>query len=158
MEQQRFTYLLEQYRTGQLTPAEGEELLKTVQTDDDAWLVDNIASLMAMEAEIPAVVDEQVVQSNINRVLAIDKGARVRKVRTYRWAAAAAIALLLAGAGYTLLKQNPSVKDTVATVPAPDVAPATGKATLVLADGSSVALDEDSVRAIRQGILQKGES
>lgn len=158
MEKERLNYLLEQYRLGRLSAPEGDELLRIVNAEDDAWLVDNIADMMALEAEQPAVADEALVAQNIGRVLSIDKSTK--RVRMYRpWAAAAAVLLLLAG-GAIYLWKRPAPAAMVVATPAPDVLPGTNKAVLILADGSKVALDDDTSRTIRQGkttVQQQGD-
>ncbi|WP_295116342.1 FecR family protein [uncultured Chitinophaga sp.] len=152
MEKQRFNYLLEQYLNNRLSPEEGGELLRTVNTDDDAWLVENIAEMMELEAATPAEVSGPLMEANIASVLGIDKSGsrRISIFRRYRWAAAAALLLLAAGT-WMLVKENPSSQKVVVVTPLLDLMPARNKATLTLADGSMVTLDKDSSRTIRQG-------
>ncbi|KAA2240756.1 FecR family protein [Chitinophaga agrisoli] len=68
------------------------------------------------------------------------------------WAAAAVLAGLLVAGTYLLLERIP--KADIAAVPSPistDIAPGVNKATLTLADGSTVTLDSAESRTIQQG-------
>ncbi len=83
-----------------------------------------------------------------NKTLAHRKPARTR--RMYRWAAAAAIAVIAAAGAYLLLPERQSVQPIVAQT-ITDVAPGGSKAVLILADGSQVTLDSAGNQVIQQG-------
>ncbi|KAA2238977.1 DUF4974 domain-containing protein [Chitinophaga agrisoli] len=76
--------------------------------------------------------------------------ARIRTLRPWRRiAAAAAVALLIAAGAYYLLQRTGSPQE--ATIALTDIKPAGPKATLTLADGSTLTLDSAGRQLIQQG-------
>lgn len=83
-------------------------------------------------------------------------GARVRPMKRWMWAAAAAVLVLGSGAIYLL--RQPTVQQA-SNVVAAIVAPGSNKAVLTLADGSTVTLDSAGNQVLQQGnatIKQQG--
>lgn len=80
-----------------------------------------------------------------NNVPVINK---IHFIRRWGWAAAAVI-LLLGVSVFTFLRKDNKIKDNV--VQWQDVGPGSNKATLILANGSSVTLDSSGNRVIQQG-------
>lgn len=65
----------------------------------------------------------------------------------YRWAAAACIAFLSAGAYFLFLQQQPH-QQSIASQPQTTILPGTSKATLTLSDGSTITLDSNTGNTI----------
>ncbi|MGX5816748.1 FecR family protein [Chitinophaga lutea] len=154
MDQDQLTILTDKYITGSATPAEMRQL-KELLSDPAQLAQFELSLLESLEAaRFGQEADEQVFHRIYAGIEAgITPAPRVRKLRTWI-VAAAAIALLLASGGlYLLMQQHHPPTNIVLS----DVPPGGDKATLTLADGSTVTLDS-SDRQIAQGgatILQR---
>ncbi len=72
----------------------------------------------------------------------------------YRWrrvAVAAAVVILVAAGAYYLLQRKPAKQMAAATLKGKDISPGSNKATLKLADGSTVTLDSMGKQVLYQG-------
>lgn len=136
-----YRFLLERYYNGVATSSEAEELFAALRSgaDEEEWTA-MISELHAAAPADPAyepAVYEQQVDSILQRENTPVKSMR-RQVT--RYAAAAAIALLIGAAGYFAWKgQSRKVPVTIAS--AADVKPGRNGAVLTLADGSEMVLD-----------------
>lgn len=147
--------LLQRYLDGDCSPEEAAELME--------WLRQTGAHrqvLLRMQEEFQALVasrpemDPVVSQRMEARLLESIRTTRVRRLPIRRWAAAAAILVLLGAGGIFFLTQSPSpTTPTAQNLPfsAADIAPGSDKAELTLADGSVVTLDSAGNQVIRQG-------
>lgn len=146
--------LQKQLRGEVLTTAEGDKLeswkksrpenLKLYnQVNDPAGLKDLLHQWHSIELTK---------ESNKKRLISQVAGAPVvNKVHFMRrWGWAAAVVLFILGAGvFAFLEKSNKVKDNLVLLQ--DVAPGGNKATLLLANGSSVVLDSTGNRVIQQG-------
>lgn len=132
-----YRFLLERYYNGSATAAEEEELFAALRTgaDEEEWT----AMISELHAAAPAdpAYNPALYEQQVDSIL----HTRVRSMRPVimRYAAAAAIALLIGAAGY-FTWQRASRKAPV-TIAAADVKPGKNGAVLTLADGSEVVLD-----------------
>ncbi|MBO9730760.1 MAG: FecR domain-containing protein [Chitinophaga sp.] len=150
MEEQRVKYLLQQRLSGKETAEEQEELYHLLRNDDHMELF--MAALTDLMWQAPAneMPDTTTHQALLKSITAADVTLpfveSVRPVHHLRWWWAAAVmgGILLAAVGYWWIKPA----TTVAPIPAiaqrykNDVAPGGNKATLTLANGAVITLDE----------------
>lgn len=145
--------LFHRYLQGTATPEE-EQLLKNLlrENRDD----EQLSALLKEEWEQLTEADPRFanydVASSWRQIVEPQgrKPARIRTLRRWGWAAAAAVLLALAGSAY-LFRQSPTLPPPVITAHKNDVPPGSSKATLVLGDGSVVSLDSAGNRLISQG-------
>lgn len=149
----RLRYLLRQYLDGVCTREELEELYTFIATDKG----DDLSALLEEEFEEtrPGSSAAEVNWDQMfGRILQAKPAAKERKLRVYwKYAAAAVLLLLLGTTLYQFLHQR---KVAPVAVPAiaqqtNDVAPGGNKATLTLADGSSITLDSAGHQVLQQG-------
>ena len=165
MFKERLAYLLKQYLDNLITKDEFEELLFHLEKEESSTELQTV--LEKLIAQSPEAVDyreenweplyQKVLQSNApqERGESVVRGGRIKSRRfDRRWMMAAAVLLVL-GTGF-LWYQQQKVKVPVAAISATthDLAPGTNKATLTLADGTTIDLD-----AARNGVLgQQGKT
>jgi len=146
MSTDRLSYLLRQYLEDSLTNEEQEELDHLLRQDHSGQMRTALEPLIA---EQPGLTDyqqehwEYLFQKIQTRT---SPPARVRRMTRGRWMAAAAV-LLLAGSGWLLYSRHNTVKSVaisspVTPAPGQDVVPGSNKATLTLADNSTIDLDD----------------
>lgn len=141
-DRERLIYLLSQASLRRATNAEYEELLELIHADDSGEINEQIEAFHLSRAsasgnEIP--YNPALWQETVQEILAADKPTRRRIVPlSWKWAAAACILIIAAGAWF--MRQQPA-KPAVTAVNPPDVAPGGNKAVLTLADGSQITLD-----------------
>lgn len=158
-----FESLLNKYLSGSITE---EECVLLSRMLDEKQHRENLAAIMDKELEERAFESEEdtglliQIQENIQK--RIKENRTTSKVVGLNWRrlAAAAVFILLAGAGaYLLWNSNSDRKREVAkhTQPKPvqDIAPGSNKAVLQLADGTEILLDsaQDGTLA-RQGVVE----
>lgn len=150
IQEERFRQLLESYTLDNISAEEEEELFRLIASPDYHPLLESL-----VQATIERTPENGISMpaARLDKMLENITGSphKVRHMpflRRYRWVAAAAILLLLAGTGYLLVQRAPEAPLTVA---ANDVAPAGARATLTLADGSVVPLDSTGNQVIQQG-------
>lgn len=149
---EHLTDLLMKHLQGSLTPPEQEQLNHWVQQNDRNRRLfatvndeEQIRELVLLYASTETTDNnEAIILSKIRQgMMASQPITPVRKMNgLWRWSSVAAIALVVAGAGYFIL--NKSKNDTtpvVKTTTAADIPPGRDGAILTLADGRQVVLD-----------------
>lgn len=150
MEKQRLIYLLEQYLAGKATAEEQQELSAVLKADADRDLFTTVLAEM-MHQETPVIpANPAAWEKMVQDIVRIDKSpvkpvaaTTGKTFRLYRWAAAAAILVLVSTAIYffTNRSQQPDLAGTGKAIPALAITPV-NKNVLTLTDGSQVLLDE----------------
>jgi len=155
MHKERTAYLLKQYLENLITKDElGELLLHLENKESSAQLQ---TALEEMIGQSPEAVDykEATWEPFYQKILQGSKPRpAIRKVIDRRWMMAAAV-LLVFGAVFYLFNGSVKKSPVIASLPVThDLAPGTNKATLTLADGTTIDLD-----AARNGVLgQQGKT
>lgn len=155
---ERLKYLLDKYVRKQVDEAEAAEMLQLLKEEyGEEALAESIAAAGA-EEDFPEVDWKRMWQGVQTQ---IKQPAKIHPIKRFRWWAAAAVILVLAGSGAVLtgVFQRP---EYVAQLPQKDVLPGREGAILTLADGSTVVLDDkrDGVIASQHGakvIMSKGQ-
>lgn len=147
--------LLQRYLDGQISPEEATELMEWLrQTGAHRQVLQRMqGEFRELVAERPEI-DPAVSQRMETRLLESIRATRVRRLPVRRWAAAAAILVLLGAGGLYFLTRPSIPKQTIVQanpVSPADIAPGSDKAELTLADGSVVTLDSAGNQVIRQG-------
>lgn len=150
MQEQRVMYLLQQRLSGNETVAEQEELYQLLKDDDNMELFMAALTDLMWQAPADGEADPAARTTLLKSITATDLTLpfvetlhRVQPIRWW-WVAAAVTGIMLAAAGYWLLKPVASV----APIPAiaqrykNDIPPGGNKAILTLGDGSKITLDE----------------
>lgn len=149
MSKQRLTWLLEQHLADRITEPERQELFDLVKANNNEELFKQVMS-EKMQTETPGgPVDAAPWQKMIRDIVNIDKAPATPVKRSayvfsiYRWAAAAAVLLLISTGIYFFMTGNPkpALTATQKKSPALPVTPV-NKNSLLLADGSRIWLDE----------------
>jgi len=149
MSKQRLTWLLEQHLADSITAQEQLELSELVKADGNEELIKQVLSELLQTATPGMPVHAAPWQKMIREIVSLDKAPatpakRPARVFTiYRWAAAAAVLLLIGAGVYLLTTRSPKPTGTASqsTLPALPVTPV-NKNSLQLADGSRIWLDE----------------
>jgi transmembrane sensor len=146
MSKQRLTWLLEQHLANNATEQERQELLDLVKANADEELFKQVMSEMMQQETPGAPVNTAPWQKMVQDIVNIDKTPERRPARVfafYRWAAAAAVLLLIGAGVYFFMNRPRSGSLTVVEkiVPNLPVTPA-NKNELLLSDGSRILLDE----------------
>lgn len=156
MSASRIQYLFQQWFNRRATPAEQQELQQLLEDPQhDAAL--NTALEETWTGFTPEERMEEADAGKIFRQITRPE-PNVRPMRRWWAAAAAALMLGIAVAGYIGLREKDISTPTIISSNA-DIAPGSNKATLTLADGSVVTLDSAGNQVIRQGsarISQQG--
>lgn len=149
---EQFTHLLEAYKKGIISPAGEEELFALISLPEYRRLLENAVEGSLYADALPGPVlttaeTEQMLQAIRLRNQAGTAGMNARgRVRQgwFRYAAAAAV-LLLVGMGYYLsVREKGPVEASQPAAVYKDVPPGKNGAVLTLADGRSVTLDSIS--------------
>ncbi|QEH39682.1 FecR family protein [Chitinophaga sp. XS-30] len=145
----RITYLLQRYTTKTCSREEMEELFACLPegADDEALLrfMEETYQQAPPEETLPEVDYEAVYQS------ILQQPAKRRRLFPFRYAAAAAVLLVLAGGLFLWPETDKQTAPTSAQLQDGDVAPGNNKAVLTLADGSVVTLDSTGNQVITRG-------
>jgi len=155
---ERVRYLFERYFNKTASLSEREELRQWLDTHSDdkdvLELIDD--SWNWYNGENDGILSEERQSYLLNNIL--NTSAEITPVypmhpvrRNRAWGWAAAVALLLVGAGTYHMVQRAPVKKLTAAVTSNDIVPGSNKAVLTLADGSTVALDSADSQVIQQG-------
>lgn len=143
----RLTYLLQQAHKLHATTEEYAELLSMIEGDETGEVIDRM-NAFHQEALVTSVdYDSTDWEHTLKAILHADKVPEyvtpVRRIMPWRWVAAAAAVVLLAGAGRWLLQpRTKAPHQTIQVVNAVrDITPGGNKAVLVLGDGSQISLD-----------------
>ncbi|UYQ94062.1 hypothetical protein MKQ68_03025 [Chitinophaga horti] len=148
----RLRYLFERWVQQDATPAEQDELHALLAQHD----ADDALSPLMKEAwerlQVKETLNTEAKDAMVNNILRRGEPAKVRSMRRYWWAAAA-VAVVLAGALGYQLNQPPPVKPVVQASTTHDVAPGRQGAILTLANGQTIVLDSlnNGVIANQQG-------
>jgi transmembrane sensor len=149
MSKQRLTWLLEQHLANNATEQERQELLDLVKANADEELFKQVMSEM-MQQETPGMPGntapwQKMAQDivNIDKTPVANEKRAARVFTLYRWAAAAAVLLLIGAGVYYFMNRprNGSLAVVEKIVPALPVTPV-NKNELLLSDGSRILLDE----------------
>lgn len=144
---QRIAYLLARYVNKSCSREELDELFAAVGQDHAPEVLEQLLEEV-WHSEHPAPdIDYEQIYAQIKPVVPVRKTIPLKKI------AIAASVLLLAGTTYWLTRdKHPERPSVVLQQPAPSVIlPASNKAVLTLADGSTVTLDSAGNQVIRQG-------
>ncbi len=147
MQTERIPYLLKQYLDNSLTMAELDEWMSLMQDEAAAAAIQAI--LEEHIGELPAAPGYREADWDplFHKIIGAEENVAasrtvVRRFPIRRWSAvAAAMLLLLAGGWFFLRHSRPPVAAGTAPAVAGDIAPGRSRATLTLADGSTVDLD-----------------
>lgn len=128
------------------------------ELNDPALLLSNATALARFN-------EEQALQRFLEKQGTIDPvqtEALPRRIPVWKWAAAAAILVMLAAGSYLWFTSKPEQPEQTAGLKPPDIEPGRKGATLILANGSQVSLDslQNGLVASQSGmdaILQNGE-
>lgn len=144
-------YLLRQYLEKQVTEAERTELFNWLEMPESTpvlndWVDDFIVGMLTeeeMEPEKAQLIMESILGSS----------GKVKRVRPWKWMAAAAAVLMLVTAGWFLwhTPQRPGASLPATAQHQPPIGPATNKAILTLANGRQVLLDSAGRQQIVSG-------
>lgn len=144
----RLAYLYQKYTDETCSAEEREELLSIIAANHDdpqiADLMDGTWNNINNSKLIPFKNTETV----LSNILPEKKDNLVKKTNWYRYSAAAAIFMLLSATIYFYTTQNPSPNHNTAIVN--HIAPGSNKATLTLADGKVIQLDNVAEGKIAQ--------
>jgi len=163
MQKDAIRYLIEQYLYGQLTEAQGQELLELTNTREEAEVLAVLKELMQEESLQATALDAETLRVSLLKVLAVDRALPsappVRRLTGGRaWWAAAAILVVLGAGSYLAYLNRPNPAVTTAQTQSErfknDVAPGGNKAVLTLSGGQQIILDSAA-----NGVLsQQGNS
>ncbi|MFB6454140.1 FecR family protein [Chitinophaga sp. Hz27] len=161
MDASRFSYLLEQYKSGQLSAAEQEELLAFAGDGSEHDWQELLNPLMNEDAGIAEKLDQELISSELALVLQAGRQksgilhqmppnvAESNYIRRWVWAAAVLAGLLVMTGYYFFNHKQGNARNAIAMIP--DIQSGYSKAVLTLADGSQVALDSTGNQIIQQG-------
>ncbi|WP_097129987.1 FecR family protein [Pedobacter xixiisoli] len=136
MDKQRLKYLFGRFMDKTILPEEQDELLQVIDDNHEENFSDILYDIIDSSGNEKVSLEEWT--DILSKSFLADRPAKtVRSLGfAYRWAAAAAILLLVGVVSYVSLDKNKKVEQ-VASV----IAPGTDKAVLFLEDGSSIKLD-----------------
>lgn len=144
----QFKDLLEKYLDDRISPEERRQLADALEDPKYVQLLDETIYGELVARAYEGTPDEGIRQLIRQRLDQETSPVHTIRPRRYRWAVAAAILALVAGAWLWL--QRP-VKQPAAQQLIADAIPGTNKATLTLSDGSKITLDSAGNQVIRQG-------
>jgi transmembrane sensor len=141
MQTERIPYLLKQYLNNSITETELDELMLLMHEEESAAEIQD--SLEEMIGQLPAAPEyrEAAWEPLFNKIVG---GGVVRRFPVRRWSAVAAAMLVLLTGGWFFLhySSRPVAASAGTKSVTGDIAPGRNRATLTLADGSTVDLDE----------------
>jgi ferric-dicitrate binding protein FerR (iron transport regulator) len=143
----RYDELAQKFLDGRITPEEKAEYLNWLQGDDGAPL--NIPIGFASGSQ--DLQDRML--ARLHEAVAVTRPAMVVRPGWWRYAAAAVLILGLGTAIYLLTPSHKQEQRLAAGFkPAVDIAPGRNRATLTLADGTAISLDDAAIGSVaRQG-------
>lgn len=150
----RITYLLQRYTSKTCTRPELEELFAYIsEAGADETLhrfMEDTYHGIRPGADLPEIDYDGVYEGILN-----PEPAKPRRLYFFRYAAAAAVLLLIAGIAFMWPGTKQQTPAPVAQQSATDVAPGINKAVLTLADGSTVTLDSAGNKVITGSVTQQ---
>jgi ferric-dicitrate binding protein FerR (iron transport regulator) len=166
MNQPRLTYLFEKYYSKTASPEEMEELANLITMNSyreqvmqlmaDAWEKYEgegmIISARRTEEMLRHILHAPLPLAVVDEAMAEEKRTGIRRIPDWLRVAAAAAVLILLVRGYQLWTRPaaPNIKQPATQAPLADVNPGKYKASLVLADGSSIVLDSAGAGKLAQ--------
>jgi len=149
-----FNSLIDKYTTGTLTQEETAQLQHLLQSKEHLDQLE-LMILAELKQDRPAEEGDEAIRSAIFEKLeaqmTLHDGQHVIPIRPYqnrkwRYLAAACIILLITGGTFLYLHRQTSKTPALAAQPAPHkkISPGSSKATLTLADGSEIQLDDSN--------------
>jgi len=137
----RLRQLFDAYLNGELSPEDQEELISGLETPEGQALLE---LMMTHVVDVLPPLDSLKVKADIDQWLDVNlpKQAKVRPLKRWRYAAAAAIILVLAGTYTYFSLPRKHLEIAVTQRYKNDLAPGRDKAALKLADGKLVELNE----------------
>lgn len=160
MDQPRLEYLFRKYVHQECTPAEQSELMKLIRNTDSEAEVYHLIEQIIQTTPADERMDEERAENILNEILGrkvIPISTALEKRGKWRfWFRAAAAAVLVAAATYWFIdragqdKQGAQLASTQASV----IIPGGDRATLTLADGSTIVLDSLQNGSVQQSGLR----
>ncbi|NLR78419.1 FecR family protein [Chitinophaga eiseniae] len=162
MDVSRLSYLLEQYKSGQLSASEEGELFSFAGEGNEHNWEDLLNPWMNEEAGYAENLSSEFIAGELALILSADRQSvgivremapatqRTRFIRRWGWAAAIFVGMLAMGTYYLMDHRDKPVGHTLAKLS--DIQPGSSKAVLTLADGSTITLDSAGNQVIRQGV------
>lgn len=153
MEQPRFTYLLDQYILGEISPEGREELATMAGQEAYAQLLDEVLMQELRQQPLTGLPpDHRVKQRLLQRLPGHDFWPEAKQPRRLylRWAAAAAVVTVLATGSWLLLNRGKTPAADKGTAITADIGPAGNKAVLTLENGRRIILEQTANGAIAQ--------
>lgn len=156
MDKERLTLLFQKFLANQATPSQVEELQEYFGEDTDQTLLRELirqemrheeTTSRAKDSEVERIVDglESKVLHNINKAQPTTRKMRI----TWLYAAAASLLIILSvGLVIYRYSEDDTPTSQLSSQSGDDILPGTNRATLTLADGSTVHLSED-----KEGII-----
>lgn len=149
---EHYEQLLQKYLDGQCSMAETEELYAWLQSSSShrsllVTMQREFEQAMNNRHEIPAELSDRIEK----RLLEEITHHKVVRITRWRWAAAAAVILLLGSIYFIRTTPSHNITSIVKNTTTTDVAPGTNKAILTLANGDVVTLDSAGNKVITQG-------
>ena len=141
---ERIHYLLTAYISKKATAAEESELMDwLLEAEEDSELKSYVLDVwnQYQPKEEFSYVDWDSIYSSIIHTPVISIKPNVRRMRWYRFAAAAVILVLLSASAYFYFSPHSPQRIAAVEPKQNDVAPPTNKAVLILADGTKIELD-----------------
>jgi predicted DNA-binding protein (MmcQ/YjbR family) len=160
LSQERLSYLLQQLLALNATEEELQELEASIHADEDGLLMEQIPVLLNRQAVVEErPYDEGKWNQVASVILRADKIVSeqqqpavvpVKHMSWKRWAAVAAVLLVLGTGSYLFQRQQHKVITTHQPQVPKDVPPGSPKAVLVMADGSERILDETNGKSFTE--------
>lgn len=155
MDEQRLDFLFEQYLTKKETNAEKAELMDFILNEKNKARVEKMLDDSRQRLAGTALLTNEQSDRVYKAILEAIPESKVVHMKTksrvkWRWPAAAAVLLCVAGSYWFLGNKNTSKQQNISSVVINDVQPGSFKARLTLSDGSTIVLDSISEGQIAQ--------
>lgn len=140
-QENRLRQLFDAYLLGELSDVDQEELIRGLESPEGEALIE---SVMTRDVTVPPPAESAAIKDAVTKWLdsRLSATARVRPMRRWRYAAAAAVILCLAGTYTYFFMTTKQGGNAIAQRYKNDLAPGRDKAVLKLADGKIVELND----------------